>query len=165
MYEVSDGWICVRSTQGSDGVAAAAEVLGIDPAELSDNSKAMQLMAEHIQPWIGQEIVDAFNAGGLPSVRVRRVTEVIRDPRLLEAQMVYLYPTAEGGYVTGTGTYATFSQAARRGFKFAPGVGEHTRKILESAGLNGDEIQRLIDDGIVVQGKSVQLLSLPPVYR
>ncbi|HEV3312881.1 MAG TPA: CoA transferase [Chloroflexota bacterium] len=165
MYEVSDGWICVRSTQGSDEVAAAAEVLGIDPAELSDNSKAMQLMAEHIQPWIGQDIVDAFNAAGLPSVRVRRVTEVIRDPRLLEAQMVYLYPTAEGGYVTGTGTYATFSQAARRGFKFAPGVGEHTRKILESAGLNGDEIQRLMDDGIVVQGKSVQLLSLPPVYR
>ncbi len=165
LYQVADGWIRISETRAVDSAAAMSVVLGLSSAELEDPAKAIPRIEERLVRRTANDVVGALNKAGLPAVPARKISQVIRDPRLLEREMVQLYPTDDGGFISGTGNCATFGRSARRGSKFTPGVGEHTRGVLRTAGFDDEQIDGLVEQGVAVEGHPIRLVSLPPVYR
>jgi crotonobetainyl-CoA:carnitine CoA-transferase CaiB-like acyl-CoA transferase len=136
--------------------------LGIDGAALAlDPTKAIEEALADVRT---QAAVDAFNRTGLAAVPVRRVSEVIRDPRLNEAQYLHVRPTDDGRFMSVYGPMATFSRTDLTTRLDPPGFGEHTRSVLESAGFLENEISDLASAGVVTLGDPVPHI-VPPAYR
>ena len=94
----------------------------------------------------------------------RRVSGVIRDPRLVLSEFVHVRPGAGGpGYVT-PGRMACFGRTPRFGPLHSPGTGEHSRETLRTAGLDDAEIDALIGVGTVIDGEPMPQ-ALPLAYR
>jgi crotonobetainyl-CoA:carnitine CoA-transferase CaiB-like acyl-CoA transferase len=107
-----------------------------------------------------QAVVDRLNELGLAAVPVRRVSEVIRDPRLLEAEFLHVRPSDDGQYICVPGKYATFSRTGRYGLLPLSGIGEDSTAVLRSAGLDDITITQLITDHVVAQGgPAIHILS------
>src|SRR3546814_17376296 len=75
----------------------------------------------------------------------RKVTEVLRDPRLCEAGFAHVYPSDNGRFIATPGRIASFSRTEWRGVLKPPGIGEHSVRILDDAGIDPATIDQLID--------------------
>jgi crotonobetainyl-CoA:carnitine CoA-transferase CaiB-like acyl-CoA transferase len=154
IYRTADGWIRVEAGPGVDGAAAVVRAgLGIDDGALSlDPTKAIE---EALVDVPTAKALEAFNHADLPAVPVRKGSEVVRDPRLHEAQFLHVRPSDDGRFICFAGPMATFSRTGLTTRLDAPGFGEHTTTVLASSGFSEDEIARLMDQGTVVQGGPV----------
>jgi crotonobetainyl-CoA:carnitine CoA-transferase CaiB-like acyl-CoA transferase len=150
IYPVSDGWIRIQATAGADAAAATRQALGLSGDALGDDPGAV--IAAAVAGLSGHDAAAAFNDAGLAAVRVRRVSEVIRDPRLIASEFLHTRRADDGSFITDPGRYAVFSRTGRYGPKIPPGIGEHSTDALLAAGLDQDRIDKLIADGVVVQG-------------
>ena len=162
-YETSDGW--VRLSVKPDSVTAAALTeagVAVDPAVFgADPGKAL---ATALAGLTSTAAADRLNRAHVPAVAARRVSGVIRDPQLVLSEFVHARPGTEGnGFVT-PGRLACFGRTPRFGPMHSPGVGEHSRETLRSAGLTDAEIDALIGAGTVVPGEPMPQ-SLPMAYR
>ncbi len=163
IYRTSDGWIRIEADRGVDGAGAVLHAgLGIDDAALAlDPTKAIE---EALVDVASVAAIEAFNGVGLAAVSVRKGSEVVRDPRLHEAQFLHVRPSDDGRFMCFAGPMATFSRTGLTTRLDAPGFGEHTSTVLHSAGFSDDEIAELIDHGAVVQGGPVAHV-VPVSYR
>jgi crotonobetainyl-CoA:carnitine CoA-transferase CaiB-like acyl-CoA transferase len=152
MYEVADGWIRIDGTAVLDVEHAAAVALDVLESELRTDAAATSAISAKLIGMTAVQAERALNLAGLPTARVRNVSEVIRDPRLLSAEFVHVYPSDVGGFICTPGSFATFSRTPRHGLMLPPGVGEHTREILTAAGLDAAELDQLLTDGVIAQG-------------
>jgi len=165
MYSVSDGWIRVQAGPGVDGRAAVlAAGLGIDAAAL--DADAVAAIGAAVEGLSVNQAVDALNGAGLAAVSVRKMaSEVMRDPRLLEAEYLHLTRSDDGQtYISDPGKYASFSRTGRFGQLQPPGIGEHTRVVLREAGLDDAKIDQLAAAGVVVEGGAMEK-ALAAAYR
>jgi len=164
MYSVADGWIRIQA--GKD-VDARAAVLGsglkVDVAALdADPVAAISAAVEGLSVI---QAVKAFNDAGIAAVSVRKISEVMRDPRLLEAEYLHITPSTDGEtFISDPGKYAVFSRTGRFGPLVPPGIGEHTRAVLAEAGLSPEKIEELLAAGVVVEGGPMEL-ALAAAYR
>lgn len=163
MYEVSDGWIRVQMSSEQDGAVLTGEALNIDAEEVRASPEAV--IAGRLRDLTAQEALSALNAAGVPTVPVRKISAVMRDPRLLAGECFYFLPQdVAGKYVAGLGNSALFTRTTRFGPQLAPGLGEHTTQALRTAGYDDDEIHELQTAGLVYQGGRRPLV-LAPAYR
>ncbi|WP_432842301.1 CaiB/BaiF CoA transferase family protein [Dactylosporangium sp. CA-092794] len=145
MYPVKSGWIRVQ----------AADDAGI----LED------VLADALARPEPDDAVAALNAAGIPAMRVRKIGEVIRDPRLLETEFLHLVPASHGrSFISAPGRYATFSRTGRFGPLIPPGLGEHSRAVLAEAGVAPEHIDELEATGDIVQGGPIDR-KLKAAYR
>jgi crotonobetainyl-CoA:carnitine CoA-transferase CaiB-like acyl-CoA transferase len=101
------------------------------------------------------ELDDALGDAGFPYARYRRPDEVIDDPHLrTSGQLVStLIPgVGEAGLPTLPIAATGFTGSSPRS---APGRGEHTRELLGELGYPDDEIDALVDRGVVLLGASL----------
>src|SRR6516225_8808218 len=70
----------------------------------------------------------------------RRVSDVVRDPQLLLSEFAHVRPGADGACYTTPGKLASFSRTPRFGPMRSPGIGEHAREVLRTAGLTDPEV-------------------------
>lgn len=165
MYQVSDGWIRIQAGPGVDGQAAAIASGLVEAAALrGDDSSATRAIADALEGSTVQASVDAFNAAGLSAVSVRRISAVVRDPRLLESEYLHVRQGDDGGYIIDPGKYAVFSRTARFGNQIPPGIGEHSVKVLTECGVDEETIASLVASGKVVQGGPMRH-ALAAAYR
>ncbi len=150
IYPVSDGWIRIQATPAIDAAAATSAALGLSADDLAGDAGAA--IAAAVADLSGHDAVAAFNEAGLAAVRVRKVSEVIRDPRLLASEFLHTRRADDGTFITDPGRYAVFSRTGRYGPKIPPGIGEHSTDTLLAAGLDQARIDELIAAGVVVQG-------------
>jgi crotonobetainyl-CoA:carnitine CoA-transferase CaiB-like acyl-CoA transferase len=162
MYQVSDGWIRIQAGPGVDGKAAAIASGLVEASALEGD--AVRALSDALESRTVQEAVDAFNAAGLAAVPVRKISQVVRDPRLLESEFLHVRQGDDGGYIIDPGKYAVFSRTARFGNKIPPGIGEHSVKVLTEVGVDEETISKLIADGVVVQGGPMRH-ALAAAYR
>ncbi|WP_426323265.1 CoA transferase [Microbacterium sp. E-13] len=159
-YEAQDGWLGVDVHMFDDDAAAgrlrAAGVIGDGP------------LRDELTAAIGAlTVTDALRAlahAGIPSAAARKVSEVLRDPELLEAEAFHIRSADDGTTFMQSGRYAAFSRTQRRGPMSPPGNGEHTRALLTGIGLTPSEVDELIADGTVFAGGPV-VHQLPISYR
>jgi crotonobetainyl-CoA:carnitine CoA-transferase CaiB-like acyl-CoA transferase len=162
IYPVSDGFVRLQAGPGVDGALGISAALGLTGDALSaDEGKAI---AQALAQRTGAQAVVALNDAGISAVRVRRVSEIVRDPRLLAAEFLHVRPADNGGFISDPGQYAVFTRTGHYGPKVPPGIGEHSRRTLSNAGFDEAEIDALISEGVVVQGGPMEHV-LAAAYR
>jgi crotonobetainyl-CoA:carnitine CoA-transferase CaiB-like acyl-CoA transferase len=170
-YQVADGWIRVQSR--TPGLAVDQALAGRSAACPDNQSSAgaesnpaagVERAAAVLAGLNGDEAVALFEAAGVPAVRARKVSEVVRDSQLRTAEFVHLRAATDGSVFATTGRHATFSRTQRSGPLTPPGIGEHSEAVLTEAGLTCSEVAAARAGGIVGQGEPVPM-RLQAVYR
>ena len=132
------------------------EILGVDPVDsraLSGDPDARARHEERMRAAYArhsrQELVDAFHEARLGAEPVGPMAEVFAHPQFVANGMAATVDDPELGPTTQVGVPAVLSgtPGAVRGGQ--PGVGEHSREVLDGAGYTTVEIDRLVRSGIV----------------
>ena len=152
MYQAADGWIRIQAAPGQDGAATMLGAgLGIDAT--AHGSDPARTIAGAVAGLRVIDAVEALNAAGMPTVSVRKVSEVLRDPRLIATEFLYLTPQdTPGRFIAGPGNRALFSRTGRLGPMIPPGVGEQSVQVLQQFGYSPEEAAQLVEGGTVFQG-------------
>jgi crotonobetainyl-CoA:carnitine CoA-transferase CaiB-like acyl-CoA transferase len=110
------------------------------------------------------DAVDALARAEIAAYPARKMSEVIRDPRLVSSEFIHVRQTSDGTPFVTTGRYADFSRTPRFGPMPSPGTGEHSAQVLSEAELSASEIEDLSRGGAVVLGAPMEQ-RLPIAYR
>lgn len=165
-YEVSEGWIYIHADpaleQTLESLAPAfegANLLAAGDGELADR------LTEGLRGFSREDAVVALNAIGVRAAASRTVPEVLHDGEFIDHDVFHIRIEDETGdpFIT-TGRHAGFTRNQRSGPLLPPGIGQHTRPVLEAAGLSEDEIVALIEaDHVRVGGEMLHRLAV--AYR
>ena len=141
IVHVADGWIAIAATTDEQR-AALAEVAGV--ADVVDAADALGARTR-------DEVLDALAAAGVPSdvVRQEQGEQFFLSPENQAAGLVARYPHPIYGMVEQPGAFWDFGDLDVRLDKAPPALGEHSVEILRELGFEGDEIDRLVGEGVV----------------
>ncbi|GAA1852965.1 hypothetical protein GCM10009836_36320 [Pseudonocardia ailaonensis] len=163
LYEVKDRWIRIAPRPQGDTGRRLGAALGIQSSDLV--SRPEEALTEAFARMSSDEAMATLRTADVPAVIARKIGEVIRDPRLLEAEFLHVVGASDGrSWIAAPGRYATFSRTARSGPLIPPGVGEHSRAILADAGLAADVVEELVATGLVTDGVPLQR-AIATAYR
>ena len=163
-YRTSDGWVRVQAPHPAEVTAEwlATAGIGVDPARYAADPGAA--LGAALAGYASDDAADRLNRARVAAVPARRVSDVVRDPQLLLSEFAHVRPGADGACYTTPGKLASFSRTPRFGPMRSPGIGEHAREVLRTAGLTDPEVDELIGSGTVTaHGPMPQ--SLPTPYR
>jgi len=107
--------------------------------------------ARHLESKPSQHWLDAFSAAGIWAGPVYGYADLLQDPQVRHNGTFVSYDHPTEGRVTTPGFPYRFSATPPRIDRGAPLTGEHTREVLGELGLDGAEIDQLLDDGVVVE--------------
>lgn len=97
----------------------------------------------------GHALCENLIAAGVPAGPVLSVPEVLTHPHTLHRKMAITTPT-----YTGTGIPVKLSRTPGDITRPSPAFGQHTRDVLHAHGYTPDEVQALLDEGVVVSASS-----------
>lgn len=165
-YEVADGWVYIdtdpaetQTLESLESALAAAGLLANGEGDIAVR------FTETLGGLSRDAVVEGLNTVGLRTAASRTVPEVLHDPEFIDHDVFHIRIEDETGdpFIT-TGRHVGFSRNQRSGPLLPPGVGQHTRPVLEAAGFSEDEIAAMIDaDHVRVGGE--MLHRLPVSYR
>jgi 2-methylfumaryl-CoA isomerase len=146
----------VEITGIGEACAKIAEVTGYDLDSETGRFQGRDLIAGLLRPWFASreltEIRETFAATGVSWGPYQTFSQLVsEDPRCSVANPMFsmLEQPGIGEYLV-PGSPLDFSRLGRLPARRAPVLGEHTDEILaERLGLNGTEIGRLHDAGVV----------------
>jgi crotonobetainyl-CoA:carnitine CoA-transferase CaiB-like acyl-CoA transferase len=163
-YRVSDGWVRLHAPDPDEVTAGslAAAGLPVDPAAFGADPGAA--LAAVLAGLTAETAADRLNRARVAAVAARRVSSVVRDPRLILSEFVHVRSGADGPAYVTPGRLAGFSRTPRFGPLCSPGTGEHSREALRAAGLADAEIESLVGAGTVIAGDPMPQ-ALPAAYR
>jgi crotonobetainyl-CoA:carnitine CoA-transferase CaiB-like acyl-CoA transferase len=95
---------------------------------------------------------DYLNESGIPAGPVNTLAEVFAEEQVRQQDLVVTLNDPEAGEVEMLGSPLRFGAGIDAARAMAPRLGEHSREILEEAGLPGAEIDRLITTGAIIDG-------------
>ncbi|GAA4173469.1 CoA transferase [Gryllotalpicola koreensis] len=155
-HRAANGWIYLDASDlDEDEALARLRRIGV---------KTLDALAEWISELTCSQAAHTLQSAGLRAVKARDVTEVLRDPLLIEKDIIHFRNAADGSSFAVPGCYGQFSRTQRRGPLSPAGVGENSVEVLEAAGLDAEVIDELIADDVVrVGGKMVHTLGI--AYR
>ena len=108
-----------------------------------------QLVARHAKRWKSADLIDAMLALGLWAGPVHDFARAVDDPQVRFNGSFVEYDHHTEGRLKTPGFPIRFEKTPSAVRMGAPLVGEHSREILESGGLAAEEIEALIQKGIV----------------
>jgi len=154
-YEAADGWLAIDVQDPLSDTAERLQAAGLPGPDELVPAIARERVAD---------LVQRLNAAAIPATAARLVSDVIRDPELMESEFSHIRASEDGGVFVVPGRLAAFSRTPRFGPMYPAGVGENTRASLQLAGLGDAEIDSAIDSGVVVSGGPMAARLFPP-YR
>ncbi len=159
-FKCSDGYVALNVPD--DGIwARLATTIGrpdlvADPRSAKGPARASN--AELLQPilegWMAdktrKEVVDSFNAAGMPTGPVYTADDVFADDHFRVRGMLAEVDDPEVGPFTFARSVPHLSDAPEIPLEAAPSLGAHTREVLEDLlGYGGGDVDRLAAEGIV----------------
>ncbi len=127
-----------------------------DPRSRDGTSRAEHaaLLQPIIEGWMAdktrQEVVDTLNAAGMPTGPVYTAKDVFADPHFRTRGMLVDVDDPEVGTFTFARSTPHLSAAPEIPAVAAPGLGQHTREVLEGLlQYSATEVDRLAADGVV----------------
>lgn len=157
-FETSDGWINVgASNEGTwRGLTKAIERPDLGEDErFGTNADRMRNL-----PALIQEISPAFRActsdewlarlteSGVPAGPIASIGEMLEHPQTLARDMVVEVDHSRLGTVRSVGNPVKIDDRSVVSGRGAPLFGEHTREVLEEAGLAREEIESVLASGV-----------------
>ncbi len=156
-YETKDGYVCALiyndkqwkgflEVIGRQALLATPEY-ATHEARSQNYDAAYRMVAEELKKRTTAEWIAAFERADIPVQRMNSLDDIVADPHL--AAIGYLqsveHPTE--GRIKTLAVPSEWSESTPEYRRHAPRLGEHTREVLEEAGLSAERIQQLIDAG------------------
>jgi crotonobetainyl-CoA:carnitine CoA-transferase CaiB-like acyl-CoA transferase len=161
IYRVADGWVRVRilNLTGSHEERIRdliCRTLSIDPQTAREDPGNWPVDLESaLSRMTVDEALRIFDSEGLAAVSVQSEGALRRDDRLLSGGLLETHLRSDGRAYVTAGRLASFSRTPRQGTLVAPGVGQHTRSILQSVGVGSAELDELLARNIAVEGPAM----------
>lgn len=105
---------------------------------------AAALMRETTAHWI-----EVFDRAGLPAGPVQFKDQLLDDPQAWENDYLVRLEHEEIGGMTVVGPPVKFSESPLSTGPASPSLGRHTLAVLTEAGLNQDQLERMLADGVI----------------
>lgn len=116
-------------------------------ARLEHRHEITSILADRLLQEDANELEPRLMKAGIPAGAVRTVTDAMSHPHTIHRQMV----VEKDGY-KGTGIPAKFSRTPGDVRSRPPRFAEHSAEVLRERGFKDDDIQKLLDGGIVIDG-------------
>ena len=97
--------------------------------------------------------VEALDAAGVPGGPVLTYDQVLEQPQVRAREMILEVDHPRLGTIHMLGMPAKASRSPARVRRPAPLLGQHTTEVLAGAGYDAETVQRLIEEGVAVQGE------------
>ena len=151
-YRAADGWIRLEAEPSGRedleqlAVGSAPRGPGLSDAELQ------RRLAARLGSLQRDDATTLLGGPGRAAVAVRAVEELVDDGGHLD-----LHRPDAGSPFTTAGRLAGLDRTQEQGPFLAPGLGEHSRAVLASAGMAPGEIDALVQAGVVAEGPPMVL--------
>jgi crotonobetainyl-CoA:carnitine CoA-transferase CaiB-like acyl-CoA transferase len=109
----------------------------------------LALMAKVIEENTSQYWLDRLEAESVPCAPVLRRREVFKHPQVVANKLIEESEHPIAGPIRQTRPAARFSETPTEFRRHAPGVGEHTREVLQELGLTALELEELKEKEII----------------
>ncbi len=158
--ETSDGWITFsgannRNWERLTKLIARPELVH-DPRfqnneeRMSNMKDLISILSTEFKKKSRVQWLQALEAAKIPAGPILNIKEMHADPQTLERNMVVEVQHERIGPVKTIGCPVKFSNTPSAVHAAAPLYGQHTREALSEFGYTADEIEDLINDGIVI---------------
>ena len=162
-FATKDGYVCVLPyTQkhwqsffrlvGREEMVEDARVT--DPVKRSQSFDALyRIAAELVAAWETEPLLAALDKADIPAGRVNGFADLFSDPQLTATGFLSFKEHPTEGRIAVTENPIGFSRSPGDLRRFAPRMGEHSVELLREAGLDAEEIDAMLRDGVTVDGR------------
>lgn len=129
--------------------------LAEDPRARSGTDRAANadVLRPALEAWMAdktrEEVVDALNAAGMPAAPVYTAEDVFADPHFRERGSILEIPDPVAGAHLFARTPGHLGETPEIPRRPAPELGEHTREVLAGLGRTPEEVETLLEAGVV----------------
>lgn len=157
--QVDEAWKRLAQLIGGDALAADARFL--DPVSRNANTREAVAL---VQAWTTAQpsraaCLAALDAAGIPCAPVQRIDEVLADPQTLARGMVVEQDHPVLGRIRLPNLPFHFSDCDTSPRCPAPLMGQHNRDIAESLGYAPDEVDAMLQEGVLYAEEAVGRLA------
>jgi crotonobetainyl-CoA:carnitine CoA-transferase CaiB-like acyl-CoA transferase len=91
--------------------------------------------------------LEALERGDIPVQRMNTLDDIVADPHLNAIGYLKMIEHPSEGRIRSLAVPSEWSESQPIYRRHAPRLGEHTREVLQEAGLSNERIDRLISEG------------------
>lgn len=165
IYGTSDGFVMVTVLFRSDPLKDLCKTLEIPDLSADSRFKDVQAMSRNAEalksllaPCFAEQTTDYWvkklEAADFLAAPVLSTDEAIVQPQVVHNEMMVEVPVGGGNRHLHVGIPVKFDATPGAVRSGAPGVGEHTAQVLADIGYDEPEIAKLIEAGVVADGRS-----------
>lgn len=155
-YRTRDGWVRIHAERSAEGRLREAGIIRSRASEHFEEN-----LEEAMSTETSEQIIEKLAAHGVAAVAARSMSEATSDPRALEADLFHPMAKVGDGPMMVPGRLAVFSRTQRTDVLGPPGLGQHSRDVLEGFGASSEDIESLIRDGVVIEGSPMRIVGMP----
>jgi crotonobetainyl-CoA:carnitine CoA-transferase CaiB-like acyl-CoA transferase len=161
-YKTSDGYVCMlpyttRHWQNFFRLIGREDMVEdprvTDPATRSQSVDDLyRMVADAVEGWTTKDLIAALDGADIPAGPVNELAGVYDDPHLKATGFFRHVEHPTEGSLVLTDVPVGFSKSPGEIGRHAPCLGEHSVELLREAGYSAEEIDRMIGDGVTVDG-------------
>ena len=158
-----DSWICISANTNAQAFAIFAAIgrpeLKDDPrfnsvaARFKNVREYFAIRAEGLKQKTTAEWVEILDRLDVPVMPYHTLDSLMDDPHLADAGFFQLVDHPTEGKIRNMRLPNKTSFSPRRELMGAPKLGQHSVEVLRDAGLGDAEIQALVGNGVVIDGR------------
>lgn len=158
-----DGWICISANTDEQAFAFFAAIgrpeLKADArfssvqARFANVKAYFQIRAEALKAKTTAEWLGIFDSHDVPAMPYHTLDSLLDDPHLADIGFFELRDHPTEGRIRNMRLPNQWSCGVRRDWSAAPKLGEHSVEVLREAGFSEGDIQRLVAEGVTLDGR------------
>ncbi len=157
-YRASDGWVRLQARSDQVADLAAAGWLPLD------GSRSDQDLETALTPVFAglpaTQAVAQLAALSITAAAAIRPVDLLANSAVQRSETFHEYSLVDGGSCFAPGRSAHFSRTQQSGVLIAPGLGEHTRQVLQGIGFSDSDVEDLLRERIVVEQGPLEIPTL-----
>lgn len=165
-YKCKDGkWIQLALVQYNKWLPKFCKVINREyllEDERYNNIKSMVNHVDELVEIVGEAMLEKnldewsqlLEEADLPFEKMQLCEDILEDPQAWENDYLFKTKYESGNEGVLVNTPVMFKEMGIKSYESAPKVGEHTEEILRNLGYKAEDIDRLIQNNAVLQGKS-----------
>ena len=158
-----DGFICVSANTQAQAFglfdAIGRPELKTDerfstiPARFRNVSEYFRIRAEALKQKTTAEWLEIFEKADVPAMPYHTLDSLMEDPHLADVGLLQTVEHPTEGAIVNMALPNKLSKGARKDWRPAPKIGQHSVEILGEVGYGDDEIKAMVDSKITLYGR------------